>query len=80
VAGIERGLQKQQTRLEKLETVNKFIERQHTKQEMKEASTRYKQQINKNHEPDLFSEKINQFKVRDYSNNTRMNIKNHNYS
>lgn len=46
----------------------------------KEESTRLKQSQNKNHEPELFSEKFNNFKVRDYSNNTRMNIKNHNYS
>ena len=29
---------------------------------------------------ELFAEKMNQFKPREYQNNTRMNIKNHNYA
>lgn len=66
------------TRLEKQQTVTRFIERQQTKIREKQEQTKLRETIEG--KASLFAEEFSKFKVRDYSNNTRMNIKNQDYA
>lgn len=66
------------TRMAKQETVSRFIERQQSKIKEKQHQTQLRETIEGKAE--LFAEKFSKFSVRDYSNNTRMNIKNQDYA
>lgn len=69
---------RESTRIEKQKTVTRFIERQQTKIREKQEQTKLRETIEG--KASLFAEEFNKFKVRDYSNNTRMNIKNQDYA
>lgn len=60
--------------LSKQQTVRNFIDRQQTRIKEKQDATMLQEAIEGKQE--LFAEKFNKFTVRDYQNNTRMNIKN----
>lgn len=65
-------------RVAKQETVSRFIQRQQSKIKEKQHQSQLRETIEG--KPELFAEKFSKFSVRDYSNNTRMNIKNQDYA
>lgn len=65
--------------LQKKIIINNFIARQEQKLKQRLDQSQMIDLIEGRPEPS-FAEKLNKFQVRDYSNNTRMNVKNHDYA